>query len=228
MKNTISCDGVFDILTRAPFPTGDDSDQDVELHLSACYDCRQLAEALRPALELFHESVSPEEVNNLPGYFGELSPRSERRGPASLSEQTAVTPRFQRVRRRTPGTRSAVWRFVAGATIGVVVGLLVCAMRFTEPAPNRTVSTTDVQSQLISLLASMHAPAACSVVGDVASYGETVSVNRAAGHSLAQRCCTYCHTASKADRPKVPLEKLANACQVCHQGKTVGSLLDGA
>ncbi len=67
----IQCDEVFDILTRGPFPTGAPSDGIVELHLAHCESCRQLAEALRPALELFQEAVTPEESRTLPSYWGE-------------------------------------------------------------------------------------------------------------------------------------------------------------
>ena len=57
----MNCDRVFDVLTRGPFPTGDPSDDAVEIHLISCVECRRLAEALRPALELFEEAVTPEE-----------------------------------------------------------------------------------------------------------------------------------------------------------------------
>ena len=66
----IHCDEVFDILTRGPFPTGAVSDGVVESHLTRCDDCRRLAEALRPAVELFQEAVAPEESRGLPSYWG--------------------------------------------------------------------------------------------------------------------------------------------------------------
>jgi hypothetical protein len=68
----MNCDQVFDILTRGPFPTGDASDRDVERHLDGCYECARLAEALRPALDLLHESIPAEEGRDLPGYWGDL------------------------------------------------------------------------------------------------------------------------------------------------------------
>lgn len=70
----IHCDEVFDILTRGPFPTGAASDGIVESHLAHCETCRRLAEALRPAIEMFQEAVAPEESRNLPSYWGEASP----------------------------------------------------------------------------------------------------------------------------------------------------------
>lgn len=68
----MNCDQVFDVLTRGPFPSGSSDDASVELHLEACHDCRQLADALRPAVDLFHESMPHDEYGDLPGYRGSL------------------------------------------------------------------------------------------------------------------------------------------------------------
>ena len=66
----MDCDQVFMILTRGPFPTGEPWDEEVEDHLEICGDCWRLAEALRPALEIFQEAVPPAEGRDLPGYWG--------------------------------------------------------------------------------------------------------------------------------------------------------------
>jgi hypothetical protein len=70
----MDCDQVFMILTRGPFPTGEDWDDEVESHLEVCTDCWRLAEALRPALEVFQEAVPPAEGRDLPGYWGDARP----------------------------------------------------------------------------------------------------------------------------------------------------------
>jgi len=70
----MDCDQVFVILTRGPFPTGELWDEDVEAHLETCADCWRLAEALRPALEVFQEAVPPAESRDLPGYWGDARP----------------------------------------------------------------------------------------------------------------------------------------------------------
>ncbi len=70
----MDCDQVFMILTRGPFPTGAPSDEQVEAHLETCGDCWRLAEALRPALEVFQEAVPPAESRDLPGYWGDARP----------------------------------------------------------------------------------------------------------------------------------------------------------
>jgi hypothetical protein len=70
----MDCDQVFVILTRGPFPTGELWDEEVESHLETCADCWRIAEALRPALEVFQEAVPPAESRDLPGYWGDARP----------------------------------------------------------------------------------------------------------------------------------------------------------
>jgi hypothetical protein len=72
----MDCDQVFMILTRGPFPTGESWDEQVEAHLETCGDCWRLAEALRPALEVFQEAIPPAEGRDLPGYWGDARPAS--------------------------------------------------------------------------------------------------------------------------------------------------------
>ena len=72
----MDCDRVFMILTRGPFPTGEPWDEQVEAHLESCSDCWRLAEALRPAIEVFQEAVPAAESRELPGYWGDARPAS--------------------------------------------------------------------------------------------------------------------------------------------------------
>ncbi len=70
----MTCDDVFDILTRGPFPSGAAAeDEQVEQHLARCAECRRLATALRPAVELFQEAIEPDESSDLPGYRGRVA-----------------------------------------------------------------------------------------------------------------------------------------------------------
>ena len=70
----MTCDDVFDILTRGPFPSGAMAeDEQVEGHLARCLECRRLATALRPAVELFQESIEPDQTSDLPGYRGRVA-----------------------------------------------------------------------------------------------------------------------------------------------------------
>ena len=82
MKTLVDCDFVFDVLTRGPFPSSPclpidappfDRQQKIDAraiedHLTNCHGCRQLAEALVPAAELFHEALSDEERATLPAF----------------------------------------------------------------------------------------------------------------------------------------------------------------
>lgn len=68
----MNCDQVFDVLTQGPFPRGRADDSQVEAHLAGCDECRRLALALRPAVTLFHETLSEDEAACLPGYWGDL------------------------------------------------------------------------------------------------------------------------------------------------------------
>lgn len=95
----MDCDQVFMILTRGPFPTGEPWDEEVETHLETCADCWRLAEALRPALEVFQEAVPPAEGRDLPGYWGDARPASSTATQlANRTSRTAVAAGIPRVR----------------------------------------------------------------------------------------------------------------------------------
>ena len=88
----MNCDQVFMILTRGPFPTGEPWDEEVEAHLESCADCWRLADALRPALEVFQEAVPPAESRDLPGYWGDARPAAHVVADlADVAARTATT-----------------------------------------------------------------------------------------------------------------------------------------
>lgn len=95
----MDCDRVFMILTRGPFPTGESWDEEVEAHLESCGDCWRLAEALRPALEVFQEAVPPAEGRDLPGYWGDArpGPASPLGGMARAGGRTALAAKIRQV-----------------------------------------------------------------------------------------------------------------------------------
>jgi hypothetical protein len=94
----MDCDQVFMILTRGPFPTGEAWDEQVEVHLETCPDCWRLAEALRPALEVFQEAVPPAESRELPGYWGDARPAAAVIGELTQSvTRTALAPGVQQL-----------------------------------------------------------------------------------------------------------------------------------
>lgn len=110
----ISCDEVFDVLTRGPFPTGRPSDGVVEAHLGHCADCQRLAEALRPAVELF-EAVAPEESRTLPSYGGRLrSSVSPFPWEAALAEALPVVVRPEPQSVSIPQRQNLLASFISG------------------------------------------------------------------------------------------------------------------
>jgi hypothetical protein len=99
----MNCDQVFNILTRGPFPTGEPHDHDVEAHLEICHECWRLAEALRPALDVFQEAVPPAEGRDLPGYWSETRPAA-----AVLAELTQQATSLAPATMTRSSTRRAI------------------------------------------------------------------------------------------------------------------------
>jgi hypothetical protein len=125
------------VLTRGPFPSGAPEDWQVQQHLEGCPDCWQLAEALRPAGDVFHEAISPSEGRDLPGYWGGPSlgsPSGSRRvggGVVGFAAQARLAPlrAQQRLMAKDPLVESAGWReigallIVAGSLASVAISL---------------------------------------------------------------------------------------------------------
>ena len=115
----MNCDHVFEILTRGPFPTSSSIDAGVEEHLAECAECREMAEALRPAVNLFHESLSMDESDSLPGYQGEL-PLLDRVVTAVLeADASATTPTVTPRSAQTTARRSTLFTVVAAMALSV-------------------------------------------------------------------------------------------------------------
>lgn len=93
----MNCDQVFMVLTSGPFPTGEASDVAVETHLEECPACWRIAEALRPADDVFEESVPAYEGRGLPGYWGDAMPA---RSAMAQVQQTALRTAALREARR--------------------------------------------------------------------------------------------------------------------------------
>lgn len=134
----MNCDQVFDILTRGPFPTGESCDERVERHLLACPDCRRLAAALQPAVELFEEAVTPEESRELPGYWGELFATANESSTARVQPAkrvlTALRPSRERTIEEATSRWSFVWRFAAVLLLGACLGAMLRGLDLEEHA----------------------------------------------------------------------------------------------
>lgn len=201
MKSVMDCDGVFEILTRAPFPSGDEHDAAVEAHLCVCHDCRRLADALRPAVGLLHESLAGED--SLPAYAGRLA---ELRPGLGL---------------RTPRLLHTGPLIAAMTAACLVLWVLRAASHTSGPLPpdaRRPVAQSAVGP---STLAGLNLPFAC--FGTNRRAGETFTIEVAPPTSgrevtLQYLCCSSCHrpegTGPASDRA---VQVVSNACSSCHR-----------
>jgi hypothetical protein len=229
----MNCDQVFDILTRGPFPTGASCDEYVEAHLRTCPECNRLAEALRPALELFQEAVDPEESRDLPGYWCAVA--TDRAQPAVIRAKEAPPQVAPGGWTKAPIAKHfsavAVWRLVAALLLGVSVGA-VMSMRGTldafSPLPPRVVEalannssddhaypflTVSDRKQLAAL------PAACTRhhPGSAPRYSITTPQVLGQADLANLNCCTECHNASSEAISTSATHTVTQSCQICHK-----------
>jgi hypothetical protein len=227
----MNCDQVFDILTRGPFPTGTACDTPVEAHLNACRDCRRLAEALRPALELFQEAVGPEESRDLPGYWCAVA--TEPTQPA-VSYAQELKPRQMSGGMWTRNSLArhwsgvTVWRMAAMLALGVTIGSLVGSRAMLEgqgPMPPVGSSLApfakddDHQDLVIAIPAEWAVlPAACSRKRPGTGPRYSVRGDRLLANADLSNlnCCSECHNINSDTVPKSATIKVTQQCQVCH------------
>ena len=228
----MNCDQVFEILTRGPFPTGTACDTPVEVHLSVCPQCHRLAEALRPALELFQEAIGPEESRDLPGYWRDVA--VERSQPV-VSYASQIEPR--RVPRRAWTQQKlgkslsavAAWRAVAILTLGLSVGLLVSSRVTLDGVSLPKSETSAVVPPLPAAGAPaltvserrdlLESPADCSRdrLNMVPRYSQRGDVILAQVDLGASDCCSECHNSQSRTAPRAATVEVAKRCQFCHQ-----------
>jgi hypothetical protein len=226
----MNCDQVFDVLTRGPFPTGTDCDVPVEVHLAGCAGCRRLAEALRPAIELFQESVDPEESRELPGYWC----------PADYERQTTVSyaARVESLpaARLAPGearvgswSSVVAWRMAAMLVVGVTLGTLAGAGWVLDGAAwpgfgaGASVAPLAPLQEAPRLTAAERMglavlPAACYRQREGRAVHDSSGGERLlTGANLENvQCCSGCHHAGAADVPEAATVRVAQSCQLCH------------
>jgi hypothetical protein len=230
MKNLLlNCDQVFEVLTRGPFPSGAPSDEGVEHHLRACHDCRQLAEALRPAVAMLHESIGRDRAGDLPEYQGSL-PQRERRGlrPAVRATSTARAPRSGRAFDQAVG---AV-RLVAASLLAVALAFLVYGFALAPERPRlggpfdgmlaHGETTVLPDGPGLLTLTSLKLPSRCvpsSYQALSQEQAEALAQAMSQGAKDALRCCTECHNPTKPLMNRANLVAVtAQSCSACHRG----------
>ena len=233
----INCDQVFEVLTRGPFPTGGADDEAVERHLRACHECRQLAEALRPAVALMHEAVAAEQAVDLPEYQGALPwtrPQRRRLSIVRLAKapKHAAAPTPPALPVRTERQRRQPHWLSAGRLIAA--SLLIAAIGFwfggSFSVPTYVTSRTSAQpaaegvpsAQGLLTLASLKLPATCMPAmyqPRSLEHAELLAKGLVSGATDALHCCTECHHANGNQTAAAPLAAvLQKSCQICHQG----------
>ena len=222
----VSCDEVFEVLTSGPFPRESRcegsaapcivaQDAEIESHLAACHECRQLAEALRPAVELIDAAVQEIDAD-LPVYRGSLpSPvAGTLRVPSASSN-----PRSRSVSQPLEG----FWRFAAALALGI--GLLVL-FQFSDAKGRRDhdsvwppiTQSADHRPSADGLaqLSSLGLPIACLLPRGKDGRHEQIET------SLGRyACCVGCHSPANENRsgtrpPASAVAILASSCLACH------------
>ncbi|MBI3837367.1 MAG: hypothetical protein HY288_05475 [Planctomycetia bacterium] len=230
----MNCDQVFDILTRGPFPTGTPCDTGVEAHLNSCSECRRLAEALRPALELFQEAVGPDESRDLPGYWCAVA--TDRKQPVvsfakDPQPRLAVPRTWAKARLGKNWSALAAWRFAALLALGVMAGSLMSSRGTFDgfsalpplgggaaavpAAPNDDGPRfTLAEHQELATL-----PAACfrHIPVNAPRYRVPSRQLLAKADLSNLSCCTDCHHANAEGVPKSATAMVSQSCQLCHK-----------
>lgn len=234
----VDCDDVFDVLTRGPFPAGLESDAVVERHLAHCHECQQLAEALRPAVELFQEAITPEESFGLPSYSGR-SNTAESRLLAALRQDLATQSRLSTVSRRIPksvtkltvlgGWQTGAARFAAAMVLGLAIGGGVQALRLYQRLPEAPVAaalkerpaadswnyTRALTREMFTRLANVGWKDSCGKEPQSIPPYEGEDPQLASVVVARAQCCTTCHTAGSPSS-HAPPETISLACITCH------------
>jgi hypothetical protein len=236
----LNCDQVFEVLTRGPFPTGLEGDESVEHHLRACHDCRRLAEALRPAVELLHEAFSAEEAIDLPEYQGSLPARPLRdvssakarpltRGMRRLATQSNPKRPHIRQYERLVNAIRLIAASVLVAAIGILLYGVALSPSLVRQAPQFRGSFVSPplatrmpdQEGLLTLVSFRLPPACLPATHRPASTDEAATLLAAMsdGSQGLLRCCTDCHHAGQAPVASDRLiATVQQNCHLCHRG----------
>ncbi|PQO31305.1 hypothetical protein C5Y96_13265 [Blastopirellula marina] len=220
-----TCDDVFEVLTRAPFPTGQhETDMPIQRHLTVCHSCRELAEALRPATDMLAhgQAHTTDDDSLLPVFLADDSMPSHRCITDQPERQTTD---------------------IVAAIRGPLIGLALCLMIVLAVQGNWSHSSSGsdnarpTSGNVVTAGASGGANLAdlvagsniCSLVSVDAAVqnngtdGELLS-NLADHNFTAAHCCSQCHHA-ESDKAKAhnavslkgpQMLALVNRCQHCH------------
>lgn len=182
----LNCDQTFDCLTD---PIHRHS-HEVEQHLDSCPRCRDMADALEPALDLLDESVGFESFDQpFPSseYGLEQQPRVER-AQAGSAARPWISPRSRKARVRDEGLTVAVFLVLVSTLAAALVNIghdERAAVSIQLPPDCQR--TEETQAEADNVIAGC---VACHL--DVESLAEMKPVQRQHSQALVQKCVT-CH-----------------------------------
>lgn len=229
VRNMITCDDVFDVLTRGPFPTGTVVDPSVEDHLASCAACRELAEALRPSVSLFREVLADEERLRLTVYRGSATAAI----PPGDSAQLTSRASYFHAPVVKPGGLDAprIVRYL----ISVFAVSLALIVAFVWGAGTSLDQVTEQHSPVVEtdspvagqippgipdddlILAGFNLPDSCLLeLGQFTAKADNAIVPERAGWN--RQCCTRCHAPTGAPHTGSPrtLAIIVASCRTCH------------
>lgn len=223
MRTLVDCEFVFDILTRGPFPPIDDSTDDrlsidsslIEAHLASCHECRQLAEALRPSVAIFHETLSDEERATLPAFNdGEMMDRLHQKIIEAVFESEEDPEHVQRIDRAC-----RTWLAPAMVLVPIIAMTILMAVMANpdlSAAFSRAIAATPAwdRSEQVDIRA-MGLPDGClTPVVMAASIHVTQDTEPTSTERIA--ACTDCHTMKTASDEKL-VHATQKHCADCHR-----------
>ncbi len=130
MKTLLSCERIFELLTRGPFPSGETSDVQVIEHIDVCHECRELAEALRPVTDVLHESLLAADRVGLPCY----DPPSLSGACSETGSELAVSDMHRRARQVESSALAGIMARVREASVASSNGAIDYAGPRKQPA----------------------------------------------------------------------------------------------
>jgi hypothetical protein len=219
-------------LTRGPFPSGGREDEAVQRHLEACHECRQLAEALRPAVALLHEALPVGEQADLPSYgAGDEDEGLCQRADGALAARIRTSMDRQEVQPR-PVTSQETWllavRFLAGSVLTLALGTLLAGVFWQNQGQQQMVIRPVIvdknhqpTAEGLVRLAALNLPKVC-LPGMPGDDDSALSNTQPRGGSASHACCTRCHAAGKegAVLTQRTIAALQQSCMACHQARS--------
>ena len=234
VRTSINCDRVFDRLTAGQFPSGRADDLEVEKHIRICHSCREFAEAMRPAVDLIHESTNEYSADDLPSFQLDLD-RIEME-PAPAHARTVETLTLQNNSSKAVSNSERAF-LVAVLLIGVIVGAAITAgaiqgnsqaklsPRLQANAPgnsnfdnlNSDNSAAASHDHLINKQLTKIVNTNCqslSTVAKISANSEIEKLNRQNRGATKKLCCSNCH---KGESIKgFSNQQIENLCKQCH------------